>query len=78
MLALTDGERIAILPPAQDHKRLGEGDSGPNTGGMGAYSPVSFATPELLAPRAPRGARAHPAGAGVAGHAVRGRAVCRD
>ena len=49
VLALTDGERIAILPPAQDHKRLGEGDSGPNTGGMGAYSPVSFATPELLA-----------------------------
>jgi len=49
VLALTDGERIAILPPAQDHKRLGEGDSGPNTGGMGAYSPVSFATPDLLA-----------------------------
>jgi phosphoribosylamine--glycine ligase len=49
VLALTDGERIAILPPAQDHKRLGEGDSGPNTGGMGAYSPVGFATPELLA-----------------------------
>ena len=49
VLALTDGEHIAILPPAQDHKRVGEGDTGPNTGGMGAYSPVSFATPELLA-----------------------------
>ncbi len=48
VLALTDGERIAILPPAQDHKRLGDGDSGPNTGGMGAYAPVGFATPELL------------------------------
>jgi phosphoribosylamine--glycine ligase len=49
VLALTDGERIAILPPAQDHKRLGEGDTGPNTGGMGAYTPVSLATPTFLA-----------------------------
>ena len=49
VLALTDGERIVILPPAQDHKRLGEGDTGPNTGGMGAYCPVGIATDELLA-----------------------------
>ena len=49
VLALTDGERIVILPPAQDHKRLGEGDTGPNTGGMGAYCPVSLATAPLLA-----------------------------
>jgi len=49
VLAVTDGERILILPPAQDHKRLGEGDTGPNTGGMGAYCPVSIATDELLA-----------------------------
>jgi phosphoribosylamine--glycine ligase len=49
VLALTDGERIVILPPAQDHKRLGEGDTGPNTGGMGAYCPVSVATAPLLA-----------------------------
>jgi phosphoribosylamine---glycine ligase len=48
VLALTDGEQIVILPPAQDHKRLGEGDTGPNTGGMGAYTPVSLATPSLL------------------------------
>jgi phosphoribosylamine--glycine ligase len=48
VLALTDGERIVILPGAQDHKRLGEGDTGPNTGGMGAYCPVSMATPALL------------------------------
>jgi len=49
VLALTDGERILILPPAQDHKRLGEGDTGPNTGGMGAYCPVGIATDALLA-----------------------------
>lgn len=49
VLALTDGDRIMILPPAQDHKRLGEGDTGPNTGGMGAYCPVSLATPSFLA-----------------------------
>ncbi len=48
VLALTDGERILILPPAQDHKRLGEGDTGPNTGGMGAYCPVGIASETLL------------------------------
>ncbi len=48
LLALTDGEQLALLPAAQDHKRLGEGDTGPNTGGMGAYAPVSLATPALL------------------------------
>ena len=48
VLALTDGERVLILPPAQDHKRIGEGDTGPNTGGMGAYTPVGIVTEELL------------------------------
>src|SRR5207302_10666765 len=37
-LVISDGERIAALAAAQDHKRIGEGDTGPNTGGMGAYS----------------------------------------
>jgi phosphoribosylamine--glycine ligase len=40
LLALTDGEDVLPLAPAQDHKRVGEGDVGPNTGGMGCYSPV--------------------------------------
>jgi phosphoribosylamine--glycine ligase len=48
VLAITNGEAIVLLPAAQDHKRLGEGDTGPNTGGMGAYSPVTLATPALL------------------------------
>ena len=48
VFALTDGERIAWFEPSRDHKRLGEGDTGPNTGGMGAYTPVADATPELM------------------------------
>ena len=40
VFALADGERLRLLPPAQDHKRLKEGDQGPNTGGMGAYAPA--------------------------------------
>ncbi|MCB1591141.1 MAG: phosphoribosylamine--glycine ligase [Alphaproteobacteria bacterium] len=45
--ALSDGRTIVPLVSAQDHKRVGEGDSGPNTGGMGAYSPAYFMTKEL-------------------------------
>jgi phosphoribosylamine--glycine ligase len=48
VLALTDGREVELLPVAQDHKRLLEGDQGPNTGGMGAYSPVALATAGLL------------------------------
>jgi phosphoribosylamine--glycine ligase len=40
VFALTDGQAMVLLPPAQDHKRIGEGDTGPNTGGMGAYAPA--------------------------------------
>jgi phosphoribosylamine---glycine ligase len=46
--ALTDGTHALLMLPAQDHKRIGEGDTGPNTGGMGAYAPVSLATDPLL------------------------------
>ena len=48
VFALTNGHDIELLPVAQDHKRLLEGDQGPNTGGMGAYSPVAVGTPNLL------------------------------
>lgn len=49
VFALTDGTHVLDMVPAQDHKRIGDGDSGPNTGGMGAYAPVSLATEELRA-----------------------------
>jgi phosphoribosylamine---glycine ligase len=45
VFAITDGERVVPLIPSQDHKRLLDGDRGPNTGGMGAYAPVSIAPP---------------------------------
>jgi phosphoribosylamine--glycine ligase len=45
--ALCDGTRYAVLPAVQDHKRIGDGDTGPNTGGMGAYGPAGVITPEL-------------------------------
>ena len=48
LFAITDGTVVLPLLPAQDHKRLRDGDRGPNTGGMGAYAPVSIATPALL------------------------------
>ena len=49
LLALCDGERLALLPPARDYKAALDGGLGPNTGGMGAYTRPSFITPSLLA-----------------------------
>jgi len=49
ILAFTDGQTIVPMVPAQDHKRIFEGDQGPNTGGMGVYSPVSIFTDEIKA-----------------------------
>ena len=49
LFALVDGDRAVVLASAQDHKRVSEGDVGPNTGGMGAYSPAPVLTPDLEA-----------------------------
>ena len=49
VLAVCDGQRAVALAPAQDFKRIGDGDAGPNTGGMGAYSPVPAATDQVVA-----------------------------
>jgi phosphoribosylamine---glycine ligase len=48
VFVLTDGENYVILPEAKDYKRIGDGDTGPNTGGMGAVSPVVFAGPDFM------------------------------
>jgi len=48
ILVVTSGRDYVILPTSQDHKRIGDGDTGPNTGGMGTYSPAEVVTPALL------------------------------
>ena len=49
LMAFTDGRTVVPMPPAQDHKRLLDGDHGPNTGGMGAYAPAPVCPPEMVA-----------------------------
>lgn len=49
LLVVVSGRDYVILPVSQDHKRIGDGDTGPNTGGMGTYSPAEIVTPDLLA-----------------------------
>ena len=49
LLVVVSGRDYVILPTSQDHKRIGDGDTGPNTGGMGTYSPAEVVTPALLA-----------------------------
>ncbi|WP_404422386.1 phosphoribosylamine--glycine ligase [Nibricoccus sp. IMCC34717] len=49
ILVVVSGRDYFVLPVSQDHKRVGDGDTGPNTGGMGTYSPAEVVTPELLA-----------------------------
>jgi hypothetical protein len=44
---MVDGEHVLPMATSQDHKRVGDGDTGPNTGGMGAYSPAPVVTPEV-------------------------------
>ncbi len=49
ILVVVSGRDYVVLPTSQDHKRIGDGDTGPNTGGMGTYSPAEVVTPALLA-----------------------------
>lgn len=76
LLALCDGERCELLPPAQDHKRVFAGDTGPNTGGMGAYSIDSLLSPELRQQIAERVVRPALAGMRAAGTPFQGVLYC--
>ena len=75
--ALCDGETAIPLASAQDHKRVGDGDTGPNTGGMGAYSPAPVMTPEMTARTMDEIILPDHAGDEGDGRALQGRAVRR-
>ena len=77
LFALVDGETAVPLASAQDHKRVGEGDTGPNTGGMGAYSPAPVLTAGARGAGDGRDRPADRAGDGRRRDAVLGRALCR-
>ena len=77
LFAITDGETVLPLQPAQDFKRALDGDEGPNTGGMGAYTPLAWAPDDLVAEVLPPRARADGAGDGPPRHAVPGAALRR-
>ena len=75
-LVLSDGERVVPLAAAQDHKRAGEGDTGPNTGGMGAYSTDALLEPEMREWLLTHIARPVVAGMKDEGHEYRGVLYC--
>ncbi len=68
VFALCDGRDYVLLPPAQDHKRIGDGDTGPNTGGMGAYAPAPVVDSALMAQVEERIIRPVLAGMAAEGH----------
>ena len=76
VFALTDGEHYVLMSPAQDHKRIGEGDTGPNTGGMGAYAPAPVVTGSLLTRVCREIIEPTLAGMAAEGHPYRGILYC--
>jgi phosphoribosylamine--glycine ligase len=73
LMAVCDGKRIELMAPAEDHKQLRDGDVGPNTGGMGAVSPVDWVTDELI--ERARGEIFDPTVAGLAAEGIDYRGV---
>ena len=76
VMAISDGRSYRMLLPAQDHKRLRDGDLGPNTGGMGAYAPAPVATTEVLGDIRHRVIEATLAGMAAEGHPFTGCLYC--